>query len=245
MRSTHRLLSVLAVAALGVGLTSQPAAADDGALPPGRHIEHYTVRDGDTASGLAVRFRAWTAELISHNHLGSGAGMRVGQRLEIPVVTAAAASPTGKTRSRAPEASPSAGPSREAVRAEIVRAARFYGVNPRLALAVSWQEAGWQMHHVSSAGAIGAMQVLPTTGDWMEYYAGRSLDLRTLRDNAAAGVLLLGVLHDMTDNRTDQIAAYYQGVGAVREHGLYDESRGYVANVRAIKDRLDRGQPPA
>lgn len=251
MRSVHRLLSALVVAALGVGVTTLPAAADHGALPTGRHIEHYTVRHGDTASELALRFHAWTAELISHNHLGSGAGMRVGQRLEIPVVTAAA-SPAGKARSRrsrpthrAPRAATSRGPSREAVRAEIVRAADFYGVNPRLALAVSWQEAGWQMHHVSSAGAIGAMQVLPSTGRWMEYYAGRSLDLRTLRDNVAAGVLLLGVLHDMTDNRTDQIAAYYQGVGAVQEHGLYAESRGYVANVRAIKHRLDRGQPPA
>lgn len=256
MPSLHRLLCVLAVSALGVAVTSVPAAAQHGTLGPDRHIEHYTVRDGDTATDLAVRFRAWTAELIAHNHLGAGATMRVGQRLEIPVVTSVA--PTGRTRPpRSPArrsaphrpaartSAPATGPSRATVRAAVVRAATSYGVDPQLALAVSWQEAGWQMHHRSSAGAIGAMQVLPSTGEWMEYYAGRPLDLRTLRDNVAAGVLLLGVLHDMTDTRTQQIAAYYQGVGAVREHGLYAETRAYVANVRAIKHRLEQGQPPA
>jgi soluble lytic murein transglycosylase-like protein len=101
------------------------------------------------------------------------------------------------------------------------------------------------MHHVSSAGAIGAMQVLRPTGEWMEGYAGRELRLRTLRDNAAAGVLLLDVLGDQTGNRRNRIAAYYQGLGAVREHGLYDDTRGYVANVLAIKQRLERGQAPA
>ena len=55
------------------GLTTVPASADDRPLPPGRVAKHYTVRPGDTATGLAVRFHAWTAELISHNHLGSSA----------------------------------------------------------------------------------------------------------------------------------------------------------------------------
>ena len=48
------------------------------------------MKPGDTATGLAVRFHAWTAELISHNHLGSTATLRVGQRIRIPVVRAAA-----------------------------------------------------------------------------------------------------------------------------------------------------------
>lgn len=250
-----RMLAVpglVAAVTVLAGLATVPAQADDGALPSGRHVEHYTVRAGDTASGLAVRFHAWTAELVDHNHLGSGAGLTVGQRLEIPVVTSAVPRQVRPERARrsarppAPRRAPaSAGPSRAAVRAEIVRAARSYGVDPHLALAVSWQEAGWQMHHVSSAGAIGAMQVLPSTGEWMEYYAGRPLHLRTLRDNVAAGVLLLDVLRDMTGSRTRQVAAYYQGVGAVQEHGLYTETRPYVANVRAIEERLERGLPPA
>jgi soluble lytic murein transglycosylase-like protein len=136
-------------------------------------------------------------------------------------------------------------PEREKVRRVVAGAARNHGVDPHLALAVSWQESGWQMGVVSHARAIGAMQVLPSTGRWMEDYAGRPLDLRRLGDNARAGVLLLDVLSRHTQRRTHQIGAYYQGLGAVRRHGLYDETRAYVSNVEAIKHRLEAGRPPA
>ena len=131
------------------------------------------------------------------------------------------------------------------MRQAIVRASRREGVDPQLSLAVSWQEAGWRMHHVSSAGAIGAMQVLPSTAKWMELYVGRDLKPRRLRDNVAAGVTLLDVLAAETVSRARQVGAYYQGLGAVRRHGLYDDTRAYVDNVLAIKHRLEAGRPPA
>lgn len=134
---------------------------------------------------------------------------------------------------------------REKVRRVIAGAARNHDVDPQLALAIAWQESGWQMGVVSHARAIGAMQVLPSTGRWMEQHAGRDLDLRRLGDNAAAGVLLLRVLAEETHRRTHKIAAYYQGLGAVRRHGLYDETKTYVRNVEAIKQRLEAGRPPA
>ena len=84
------------------GLTALPATADDRPLPPGRIAKPYTVKPGDTATGLAVRFHAWTAELISHNHLGSSATLRVGQRIEIPVVRAAARKDRSQVAARAP-----------------------------------------------------------------------------------------------------------------------------------------------
>lgn len=243
------------VGGLALGLTIgalthvSPAAADDQPLPSGRTIRHYTVKPGDTPSGLAVRFHAWTAELVAHNHLGGPGGLIVGDRIEIPVVTAARdGRRSGGSESAAPSGSPSSasdGYGRTAVRDEVAAAARHYGVDPQLALAVSWQESGWRMHHVSEAGAIGAMQVLPATGRWMEQYADRDLRLRHLRDNAAAGVLTLDVLRGMTGTPRHRIGAYYQGPGAVDEHGLYDDTRGYVDSVQAIRARLERGQPPA
>ena len=210
------------------------------------------MRPGDTATELAVRFHAWTDELIAHNHLGPGAGLTVGERIEIPVVTAAvdkaaleSRRPTPTVVPEAPSERKTAGPSRQRVRQAIVRVSRRQGVDPQLSLAVSWQEAGWRMHHVSSAGAIGAMQVLPSTAKWMELYVGRDLKPRRLHDNVAAGVTLLDVLAAETVSRARQVGAYYQGLGAVRRHGLYDETRAYVDNVLAIKHRLEAGQPPA
>ncbi|MBD8869191.1 lytic transglycosylase [Nocardioides donggukensis] len=259
----RRLLRLAVAGVAGAVLATTagtgPAAADHGSLPPGRKIVQHTVQPGDTATGLAVRFHAWTAELVSHNHLGSAALLRVGDRIEIPVVRAAArrdraapqvraqrtAPKQARKQARPPRRTASGHPTRAHVRRVVVRTARSHGIDPQLALAVSWQESGWQMHHVSSANAIGAMQVLPTTGTWMSLYAGRPLDLRTTRDNVLAGILLIRVLRDSTSGPRNKIGAYYQGLGAVREHGLYAETRAYVDNVLAIKGRLVQGRPPA
>jgi soluble lytic murein transglycosylase-like protein len=246
MTATTTLLTTAVI--IAGGAVTAPASAEHERLPDGRHLELHTVRPGDTATGLAVRFHAWTAELIAHNHLGPEAGLTVGEQIEIPVVTAAVDKPRSneKVRShRRTQARPVAYPARQRVRRAIVRASRRQGVDPQLSLAVSWQEAGWRMHHVSSAGALGAMQVLPSTAKWMELYVGRDLKPRRLRDNVATGVTLLDVLAAETVSRARQVGAYYQGLGAVRRHGLYDDTRAYVDNVLAIRHRLEAGQPPA
>lgn len=239
-RHFSRLLTGLALGLAAATLVAAPAHADHEPLPAGRTPVSYVVKPGDTASGLATRFHAWTAELISHNHLGSAGRLRVGQRIVIPVV--AKGSRVGADRPTRMWQHPDR--NREKVRRVIAGAARNRGVEPQLALAIAWQESGWQMGVVSGAHAIGAMQVLPSTGRWMEHYAGRRLHLRTLGDNATAGVLLLRVLARHTDRRTHTIGAYYQGLGAVRRHGLYEETRTYVANVEAIKRRLEAGRSP-
>jgi LysM repeat protein len=255
MSSTTRVITA-GLAGLALLLTTAPAEASDGGLPPGRRVLDHTVRAGETATGLAVRYHAWTAELISHNHLGPDGALRVGQHLGIPQVRSALQhhqdhqdhQPQHHTRQHAPQhtrAPAPADPATATVRRTVARTAVRHGVDPQLALAVSWQESGWAMDRRSDAGAIGAMQVLPSTGEWMSLYAGRQLHLHRLADNATAGVRLLRVLGDGTGSRRHQVAAYYQGLGAVREHGLYRDTRPYVANVLAIKQRLEAGRPPA
>jgi LysM repeat protein len=237
--------TTLAVAVALLVSTAAPSQAVEG---PNRRIVGYTVRPGDTATGLAVRFHAWTDELIRINHLGPAATLYVGERIRIPVVVARARQHTQpSTPATQSHASSSSwrDPSRATIRRLIIDTARRHDVDPYLALAISWQEAGWQMHHTSHAGAIGAMQVMPDTGVWMSLYAGRRLELRSTRDNNTAGVLLIRVLHDMTDSRREQIAAYYQGIGSVQRGGLLAETKHYVANVRAIKRSLRHGWNPA
>lgn len=232
------------------GRASGDATADDGA----RRIVDYTVRRGDTPSGLAVRFHAWTAEVVEMN----GPVLRVGERIKIPVVVAAArqdggaadapssSAPSGASdsASRSSSSSTQAGPSRAAVRRVIAATARRHGVDPDLALAVAWQESGWQMHHVSSAGAIGAMQVLPATGRWMSGVVSRPLNLRDVEDNATAGVVLLDLLLERARPRV-AVAGYYQGLAGVRRHGMYRDTKRYVANVLALHRQFERGDHPA
>jgi hypothetical protein len=261
-----------ALAASGPGAESIPPGTDRLELTAGRdragagrgsdrRILRYAVRPGDTATGLAVRFHAWTAELVRLNRLGPDGALQTGQRLRIPVVVSAARAHTaerhertavrrhtteGRTgRHRSPAAHVRPGRhSRAHVRRVLVRTARAYDVDPHLALAVSWQEAGWQMHHVSKARAVGAMQVLPSTGRWMSEYVGRPLRLHRLRDNAAAGVMLLRVLRDQAPLRR-AVAGYYQGLAGVREHGMYADTKVYVRNVLALRRSLERGWDPS
>jgi hypothetical protein len=245
--TTPALIGPLLGGLLVVGATAAPAEASHAPLPPGRDLRTHVVQPGETATELAVRYHAWTAELVAHNHLGPSAALHTGQRIVIPVVRSAVPNRerSGGRPAEGQDTGPVADPSRARVHDRIAQVSRRRGVDPELSLAVSWQEAGWQMHHVSDAGAIGAMQVLPSTARWMEYYVGRSLRPRRLHDNAVTGVTLLRVLADNTRTQRHRVGAYYQGLGAVRDHGLYGETRAYVDNVLAIKRRLEQGRPPA
>ena len=133
---------------------------------------------------------------------------------------------------------------RTQVRRLVAAMARHYDVPPRLALAIAWQESGWQQRRVSSAGALGVMQVMPDTGRWMRWYAGRPLRLRDTHDNVRAGVLTLRILRSWTKYDRNAIAAYYQGLGAVRRHGHFKDTKRYVASVRAHERNLKRTGSP-
>jgi LysM repeat protein len=230
-------------------------AADPQRWPghPGRRLVRYTVRPGDTATGLAVRFHAWTRELRSLNHLGRHGTLYVGERIRIPVVVAAArkAHHHPKKHTNKPPRRPArvthpwklADVSQAKVRRVVVKTARQRGVDPHLALAVAWQESGWQQRRISSAGAIGVMQVLPGTARWMSTYVGRTLNPYGLYDNVTAGVVLIKVLRSHAGPRT-AVASYFQGLGSVQDRGMYTSTKAYVKNVASLRSRMERGWNP-
>ena len=67
----------------------RPTAATRGRGTPTARSCGTSSAPGDTATGLAVRYHAWTAELISLNRLGAKGTLRQGQVLKIPVVLSA------------------------------------------------------------------------------------------------------------------------------------------------------------
>ena len=56
-------------------------------------------------------------------------------------------------------------------------------------------------------------------------------------------IVLFRVLRDMASYRRS-IGGYYQGLGSIRQHGMYHSTRHYVRNVVAITRELDRGRGP-
>ena len=203
----------------------------------GRTLVHYRVRPGDTATVIATRFHAWTAELLRMNHRSPGAVWRVGERVVVPVVSARAhgAFPTATAgRSR---------PSKTQVRAEVAKVARAHGMGSKMALAIAWQESGWKQHVRSPVGAVGTMQVMPGNRKWLSGLVGRDLRLKRLHDNVTAGVVLFRQLRAEHGVKRS-IAAYYQGIGSLREHGRYPSTKAYVRNVVHHLTRLREGWDP-
>jgi hypothetical protein len=281
---------------------------------PNRKIKRYRVRPGDTASSIAVRYHAWTKQLIKINHTST---LYVGDVILVPVVVSASRACTkhkshktglpnlkprahradphkskphkAKPHKAKPKPHKAAKPkhhtkkhhakkhpakahghkqrhhhghgagrhhhrdhhgwthenaSRAKVRRVIIRTANRWDVNPNLALAIAWQEAGWQQHRLSPAGAVGTMQVMPSTGRWMSLVVGRKLHLRDLHDNVTAGVVLIRTLRSQAKLKW-AVAGYYQGLGGVRAYGMYDSTKHYVASVLHLKKRLAHGWNPA
>lgn len=129
-------------------------------------------------------------------------------------------------------------PSRSATRDLIVATASQHGVDPKLALAISMQESGWNQRNVSGVNAIGAMQVIPAGGQWAEAMIGRDLNLLDTRDNVTAGVVMLRTLGSMATSEDEVVAAYYQGFASVRSKGWFKDTHFYVRSVKALKDRV-------
>ncbi|WP_270889130.1 LysM peptidoglycan-binding domain-containing protein [Pedococcus sp. 5OH_020] len=211
----------------------------------------YVVRSGDTLSGIAVRHHVTLAALLKANHLANANRLTLGQRLRVPGRKASTASSSntfaGRTYSSAIVSSAnrnrarlarSSVPSRSQTRAMVIATARRHGVDTRLALAVAWQESGWNQRQVSVANAIGVMQVIPSSGRWASDMAGRRLNLLSTQDNITAGVVILRSLTRSATTVDQAIAGYYQGLYSVQHQGMYADTKAYVAAVKSHRSRM-------
>ena len=205
----------------------------------------YTVQSGDTLSGIAASTGSTVAAIAKASGISPSSFLQIGQRLTIPTRTdrgdsGTSTSGTTTATGAAPGSSEWADtmPSRSEIRDLISATASAYGVDPQLALAIGWQESGWQQGVTSSVGAVGAMQVMPQSGEWAGSLIGRTLNLRDAHDNVTAGVVIIRQLTAMAKDRDEVIAAYYQGLGSVQERGWYSDTRQYVANVNYFMTRV-------
>lgn len=211
---------------------------------------NHTVARGDTLSGIATTYGTTVAAIQSANGL-RGTLIRIGQSLAIPVTATATPlvgnSFAGRTYPAAVVAAANANratllaigvPTKDQMRALVASTATAMGVNPSLALAVAFQESGFDHSQVSPANAIGAMQVIPSSGQWASDLVGRPLNLLDPRDNVTAGVVLLRSLLRTSPDVSTAIAGYYQGATSVQQNGMFADTRLYVANVRALMSRF-------
>jgi soluble lytic murein transglycosylase len=149
-------------------------------------------------------------------------------------------------------------------RPEIAQAAGQYGLNPYLVAAVVKTESDYNPVAVSKAGAVGLMQLMPDTAQWMSqqssWQGGVNPNPNDPQQNLDLGacylLFLLGIFGGKT---TPTLAAYNAGQGTVQAWvdaagGLesfdltdieYSETRGFVQRVEHYRDLYSRIYPDA
>lgn len=224
-------MSVLlaALCALGWGVMVPPhGRSERTGLPVGRAGRStYIVAQGDTVGAIAAGFGISEKALIRANHLKNADLIQAGQTLVIP---------------GAREAVPAHLDGPPVVTRMIVAAARRFGVDPALALAVAWQESRLRQNRHSSAGAIGIMQVEPSTATMAMRQLGQRLSVWRTADNITAGVYWLSyLLRDYGGNPRLAVTAYYEGQGNLARYGFLPGAYAYDASVLARRSLLSGG----
>jgi soluble lytic murein transglycosylase-like protein len=195
--------------------SSAPSVAP---LPAKPEPTLYTVRAGESFFSIAQRYHVSPWRLAQASRLQLMSTIVPGQRLTLP--------PGARLESTGPSVG------RDAVILAIDRWAAAYGVDPKLARALAWMESGFQEDVVSSAGAVGVMQLLPETWQWVDTVLLGDATPRTYEGNVRAGVRYLRWQLDQFGGDVRRaLGGYYQGARAVRERGLFEDTKQYVSVI--------------
>ncbi|WP_457971872.1 LysM peptidoglycan-binding domain-containing protein [Arthrobacter sp. D1-17] len=239
-----------------LGGTAASPAPTKSAPAPARTVSSrsYTIKSGDTLSGIAARHGIRLADLLSANRLKVTSTIYPGNKLAIPGKSTSPVQPASSVTPLVPSSflgftypaavvssanknkallNAAPVPSLAQMKSIVADTARRMGVDPALALAFAYQESGFNQRAVSPANAIGTMQVIPSSGEWASDLVGRKLNLLDPYDNATAGVAIIRQLIRTSKNLDNAIAGYYQGQYSVSKYGMYSDTKAYVAAIKA------------
>ena len=131
---------------------------------------------------------------------------------------------------------------REYLRPILIRYAQENGLPADLVMALAWVESSWRKSAVSDAGAVGVMQLMPRT---VEYVSKKLLGLRSNLDprnptsNVRMGAKYLR--HLLDENRGNvrrALIAYNQGLTSLRANGSYSMAERYADRVLALRPQF-------
>jgi soluble lytic murein transglycosylase len=119
-----------------------------------------------------------------------------------------------------------------------------YEIDPSLVLAIIQVESNFSPTAVSDKGAIGLMQVMPSTADYLAEKLGISISgKKELHDpflNVRLGIYYISLLEGRFDNVEDALFAYYYGPSRFESYRYVGRKLPkYVRKVLSFKSFLD------
>jgi dephospho-CoA kinase len=152
---------------------------------------------------------------------------------------------------------------------EIAGAAARYHVDPYVVAAVVKAESGFDPEAKSAAGAVGLMQLMPATADWIvaraDWQGASKPDLHDPTQNLDLGTYYLAFLLDRFNDVPTALAAYNAGHGVVEQWLAargpapaggspttllpadipFPETRGFVKRVERLREIYRQTYPKA
>lgn len=134
--------------------------------------------------------------------------------------------------------------------AHIAEASQRFGIPEHWIVAVLRAESAGDVRAVSTAGAMGLMQVMPDTWAGLRVRHGLGRDPYDPRDNILAGAAYLREMFDRYGNVAAMLAAYNAGPGRYDEYlatgrTLPAETRAYIAALAPILGGAVATVPPS
>jgi N-acetylmuramoyl-L-alanine amidase len=213
----------------------------------------YVVQPGDTLSAIAARAGVSVATLAAENGLNPADYLLSGSVLSLSGTgsTSGSSSGSGDAAQSQPVGAPAEGsaggppyPTPERVSAsEVGSIAASDDVPASFADAIGWQESGFNNDEVSPDDAIGVMQILPGTWQWItSSLASEPISSDSAYGNVQGGVLMLHSLLAATGGSESMAAAgYYQGLPSVEKNGVYPSTQQYVNSVMSLASSYGGG----
>ena len=237
--SARRLTGALALVAVAAVALSEPAVAGSASLSAGTR----TVARGETLSGVAASLGVSVASLARANGIADVHRVQAGRRLVVPAAAGKAAAAASSAPAAATGALPErlrAQPGRLALMSHFDAAAAEFGVPADLFKAMTWLESGWQNDKVSSTKAVGIGQLMPDTIAFVNGVLLRArLDPRRPEHNIRMSARFLAYLLRQNSGDVERaLSSYYQGLASVRRQGPLPQTRRYVANVLALRQKF-------
>ena len=236
----------------GSGASGAPVVGSSRSGGSSTGSQVHVIRLGETLSSIAARYGLATATMAKANGISNPNRIYVGERLSIPAGgglggSSGGGSTTGTGGSSSGSGSSVSGlplrlqnsPSRLALMPLFDKWSAAYGAPADLVKAVTWLESGWQSGVVSSTGAVGIGQLMPSTVVTINKILGTNLSPWRKEDNIRMSARYIALLLSATGGNTARaLAGYYQGLASIERNGLYPSTLAYIDGVLALRHRF-------